>query len=234
MLAETGNFFFVGVIYLNRANARDFSCYVCCNSIVQVVNEVVTALAESGWSETIQYCDAEFCEQLRDECLADLQQIPLHQAAVGKGNERGVHETIRNDVTHWLTTASRAPQQLRYAEMMEQLRLKMNEQCFLGLFDFESHFALYPSGGFYKAHRDQHAGASNRVVTVILYLNENWQPGDGGELRIWTTPGAAKGPSVLIEPRMGTLVYFLANDYWHEVMVSNKPRMSITGWFLRS
>lgn len=187
-----------------------------------------------GWSEAADYCERDFSLLLRDECLADLQLSPPRSAAVGRGNERGVHEAIRNDVTHWLTSESRAPQQLHYAEMMEQLRLKMNEQFFLGLFDFESHFALYPAGGFYKAHRDQHAGASNRVVTVILYLNENWQPGDGGELRIWTTPGAAKGPSVLIEPRMGTLVCFLSDDYWHEVMVSNKPRMSITGWFLRS
>lgn len=195
---------------------------------------MLAAMLERGWAESVEYGDREFCRALRDECLADLQQTPLRRAAVGRGNERGIHEAIRNDATHWLTADSCAPQQLHYGSLMEELRLQLNEHCFLGLFDFESHFALYPMGGFYKAHRDQHANATNRVVTVILYLNEDWQPGDGGELRIWTTPGAAKGPSVLIEPRMGTLVCFLSDDYWHEVLEAHQPRMGITGWFLRS
>jgi SM-20-related protein len=146
----------------------------------------------------------------------------------------GVREAIRNDSISWLDSGSGAEFQKIYHAQMEQLRLALNEQFFLGLFDFESHFAVYPAGGFYKAHRDQHAGATKRIVTVILYLNDDWQPGDGGDLRLWTTPGKAQGPSVLIEPRMGTLVCFMADDHWHEVLVSHKPRMSITGWFLRS
>ena len=62
---------------------------------------------------------------------------------------------------------------------------------------------------------------------------EDWQPGDGGELKLWTKPGEKEGPFALIEPRIGTLVCFLAGDYWHEVMPARKTRMSITGWFRR-
>lgn len=159
---------------------------------------------------------------------------PLHQAAVGNGEGREVRDAIRNDSISWLDAGSEGEFQKIYQSQMEQLRLALNEHFFLGLFDFESHFAVYPAGGFYKAHRDQHVGATKRVVTVIFYLNEDWQAGDGGELRLWTTPGKAQGPSVLIEPRMGTLVCFMADDHWHEVLVSHKSRMSITGWFLRS
>ena len=93
------------------------------------------------------------------------------------------------------------------------------------------HFAIYPEGAFYKAHLDRHAGTTDRLVTVILYLNPDWQAGDGGELKLWTTVGEKSGEFELIEPRMGTLVCFMAGDFWHEVMPAKKTRMSITGWF---
>ncbi|MCB1133221.1 MAG: 2OG-Fe(II) oxygenase, partial [Verrucomicrobiae bacterium] len=64
-----------------------------------------------------------------------------------------------------------------------------------------------------------------------LYLNDGWQPGDGGRLRIWTEPGRQDGPCEWIEPRLGTLVVFLAGEYWHEVEEARKTRMSVTGWF---
>ncbi len=198
------------------------------------MNDLLAAISSVGWSVREEFFECSFCCQLRGECLAVLNDNPLQQAAVGKGRGMEVREKIRNDSISWLDAGAEAAFQKQYRDQMELLRLALNQQFFLGLFDFESHFAVYPAGGFYKAHRDQHAGATKRVVTVILYLNENWQPGDGGELRLWTTPGKAQGPSVLIEPRMGTLVCFMADDYWHEVLVSHKSRMSITGWFLRS
>jgi SM-20-related protein len=198
------------------------------------VKELLTAISSVGWTANEAFIERSFCCQLRDECLAMMVDNPLHQAAVGNGEGREVRDAIRNDSISWLDAGSEGEFQKIYQSQMEQLRLALNEHFFLGLFDFESHFAVYPAGGFYKAHRDQHVGATKRVVTVIFYLNEDWQAGDGGELRLWTTPGKAQGPSVLIEPRMGTLVCFMADDHWHEVLVSHKSRMSITGWFLRS
>lgn len=198
------------------------------------MNDLLAAISSVGWSASENFFERSLCCQLRDECLGDINDNPLQQAAVGKGQGMEVREMIRNDSISWLDASAEGEFQKQYRDQMELLRLSLNQQFFLGLFDFESHFALYQAGGFYKAHRDQHAGATKRVVTVILYLNEDWQPGDGGELRLWTTPGKAQGSSVLIEPRMGTLVCFMADDHWHEVLVSHKPRMSITGWFLRS
>ena len=92
----------------------------------------------------------------------------------------------------------------------------------LRLFTFEGHFAIYPEGTFYTAHLDRHAGTSDRVVTTILYLNPDWQPGDGGELKLWTTSGDKTGAFILIEPRLGTLVCFMAGDFWHEVLPTKK------------
>jgi len=30
---------------------------------------------------------------------------------------------------------------------------------------------------------------------------------------------------------MGTIVCFMSDEFWHEVLPANKTRMSITGWF---
>ncbi|MEO5914215.1 MAG: 2OG-Fe(II) oxygenase [Luteolibacter sp.] len=131
----------------------------------------------------------------------------------------------------WLDPQGFSAEQLIYLATLETLRLAMNQRFYLGLFEFEGHFAIYPEGAFYKAHLDRHSGTSDRIVTVILYLNPDWKPGDGGELKLWTTVGDRDGEFVLIEPRMGTLVCFMAGDFWHEVLPANKSRLSITGWF---
>jgi len=131
----------------------------------------------------------------------------------------------------WLRPDEFSTEQEAYLAKLELLRLALNQRFFLGLFSFEGHFAIYPEGAFYKPHLDRHDGTKDRVVTVVLYLNENWQPGDGGELKLWTSADGVKGAFELVEPRMGTLVCFLAGEFWHEVLPANKTRMSITGWF---
>jgi SM-20-related protein len=142
-----------------------------------------------------------------------------------------IREDIRRDQVLWLQPGDFSVEQEIYLTRLETLRLALNQRFFLGLFEFEGHFAIYPEGAFYKAHLDRHAGTTDRIVTVILYLNPDWQAGDGGELKLWTAVGEKSGKFELIEPRMGTLVCFMAGDFWHEVLPAKKARMSITGWF---
>ena len=52
----------------------------------------------------------------------------------------------------------------------------------LGLFEMEVCFAVYPPGGFYDRHLDSFAGARNRVVSLVAYLNEDWDEARGGAL----------------------------------------------------
>ena len=169
--------------------------------------------------------------RLRRECEEACENGSFRRAGVGRGSALEIREDIRRDQVLWLQPSETSMEQALYLSKLETLRLAINQRFFLGLFEFEGHFAIYPEGAFYKAHLDRHAGTSDRVVTVILYLNQHWQPGDGGELKLWTGPDGRAGDFVLIEPRMGTLVCFLAGDFWHEVLPAKKTRMSITGWF---
>ncbi len=181
-----------------------------------------------GWAVVPGFLAVEESRLLHDECEAARLEGRFKPAGVGRGHASEVREDIRRDQILWLESGSN---QLAYLARLEVLRLELNQRFFLGLLDFEGHFAVYPEGAFYKAHLDRHAGTSNRIITVILYLNEFWQPGDGGELVLRTEAGMKDGPFERIEPRMGTLVCFFSADHWHEVLPAIKSRASITGWF---
>ncbi|KAL1521132.1 hypothetical protein AB1Y20_022686 [Prymnesium parvum] len=92
-------------------------------------------------------------------------------------------------------------------------------------------FACFPGeGSEYGAHFDGGNG-DPRKLTAILYLNEGWQPEDGGELLMYDAT-RAEGPcwrSVM--PRAGTLVLFRADRVLHKVSPSYKMRFALTMFF---
>lgn len=193
--------------------------------------DLLNAMDQFGWASQAECLGLTDSLRLRLECESACEQGQFKRAGVGRGLNLEVREEVRSDRVLWIHTGETTPEQGVYLARLELLRLALNQRFFLGLFEFEGHFAIYPEGGFYKPHMDRHVGTRDRVVTIILYLNPNWQPGDGGELKLWTTAGDKTGPFILIEPRMGTLVCFLSGDFWHEVLPSLRTRMSITGWF---
>jgi len=60
---------------------------------------------------------------------------------------------------------------------------------------------------------------------MITYLNTDWIAADGGQLCIYH-----EKESHIVSPINGTCVFFKSGEMEHEVLLSNKPRMSITGW----
>jgi SM-20-related protein len=92
----------------------------------------------------------------------------------------------------------------------------------------EAHFAVYPRGAFYSRHLDQFKEHSNRIFSVILYLNEQWQDGQGGELRVFTDHGAVDYARLF-----GRLIIFRSDAVEHEVLETFETRISLTGWMRR-
>jgi len=85
----------------------------------------------------------------------------------------------------------------------------------------------YGPGDFLARHSDRGGG---RQVAFVLYLGD-WQPGEGGELRLWH----ADGRKVDVEPRFNRLVLFdLAAHRHHEVLPvrGTRRRYTIGGWRL--
>jgi SM-20-related protein len=107
----------------------------------------------------------------------------------------------------------------------------------MGLFSLESHFAHFRAGDFYKKHVDVFRPAetqrgARRILSIVVYLNPAWQPGDGGELLIYDEAGGEVVQSV--QPSFGNVVVFLSDEVPHEVLPASRDRYSIAGWFRRN
>jgi SM-20-related protein len=112
---------------------------------------------------------------------------------------------------------------------MEVLRKGLNEQLFLGLFDYECHYARYETGGFYRTHLDAFSGKRNRVLSTTYYLNPDWTSDDQGELVLYAPD--AKEKLATVTPTFNKMVLFMSERFPHEVLPTRALRHSVAGWF---
>ncbi len=178
---------------------------------------------------------------IHDEFLSDPQRRELLSCALlrhgrdefaparigGARRERRLDE-VRGDETCWLA-APYLPAESKLLEELERLRLALNQQAMLGLFDLELHYARYAQGAFFARHVDQPQGSEQRQVSLALYLNEAWNPASGGALRLFTADGGCRD----IAPCGGRLVVFRTPGLEHAVEPAACVRWSISGWFRR-
>ncbi len=191
---------------------------------------IVDTLAERGWCVDTGFLPEATVAALRAECLHAHTDGAFHAAGVGRGRSQ-VRAEVRGDQVLWLEEDDAGPALRGVLQDLETLRQGVNQALFLGLFDLETHFAAYPPGAGYQRHLDRFRDDDRRSLTVILYLNEpDWHRDDGGLLRFWPDPEATP---LDILPAGGTLVTFLSERFWHEVLPSKRQRLSLTGWFRR-
>ncbi|MGY2202018.1 2OG-Fe(II) oxygenase [Pseudomonas gingeri] len=189
---------------------------------------IVDDLAARGWSRQPVFLPAALTVELAAECRKRAAEGELAPAAVGRGPAQQVREGIRGDHIQWLEPGQAEPCD-RYLGMMDSLREALNRGLFLGLEDFESHFALYPPGAFYLKHVDRFRDDDRRMVSAVIYLNDAWLPEEGGQLRMYLDGGVEHD----VDPTGGSLVVFLSGEVPHEVLPATRERLSLTGWFRR-
>lgn len=166
---------------------------------------------------------------LRIEALEEYARGEFQQAHIGKGIAKQRMAEIRSDKVLWLNRDEATEAQFAYWQLMDSLRLHLGNFFRIHLERTELHFAVYPPGAFYAPHLDQFRDHSNRVFSVITYLNPDWQQGHGGELRIHHDDGSFLD----IAPLHGRLVCFRSDKVLHEVLEAAKVRVSLTGWVRR-
>jgi SM-20-related protein len=147
-------------------------------------------------------------------------------ARIGSGETLQRREDIRGDCICWFSPPLYGAE-ARLLDSLEQLRLQLNRDALLGLFELELHYAAYPPDSGYARHVDQPRGKTRRKVSLVLYLNRDWPPEAGGELRIF---GDADRP-IDVQPFAGRLVCFLSAGREHCVLPARRERLSVTGWF---
>jgi len=185
-------------------------------------------LAEHGWAQQNQFLPQELTLALAAECRALAAGAMLDFAAVGRGAAKALRSDIRGDRTMWLE-AGQSDACDRYRTIMETLRVALNRAFFLGLDNYESHFALYAPGASYRQHLDRFCDDDLRSVSALIYLNPDWLHEQGGALRL--SPQGASSRD--IAPLGSRLVLFLSADMLHEVLPATCERLSLAGWFCR-
>jgi len=164
--------------------------------------------------------------------VRDMTQTDFAAAGVSRGAGHKLDERVRRDQISWIEGVTEAERE--WLAWCSRLQLYLNQRLYLGLFSFESHFAHYAPGAFYKKHvdafkqNDTGIGAG-RLVSLVAYLNPCWQGANGGELLIYEDSSA--DPVAIVQPHHGTVVLFLSEEVPHEVAPALCDRYSIAGWF---
>jgi SM-20-related protein len=165
--------------------------------------------------------------------ITEMPESNFKRAGIGRAKNHIINDFIRTDEISWITGNSEAGN--AWITWTKALQAYLNKRLFLGLFSFESHFARYAKGDFYKKHKDAFKGEGNRVLSVVVYLNQHWSVDDGGELVIYDktlpTSTVIDNRKVTIIPGFGTIVVFLSEEFVHEVLPAKRDRYSIAGWF---
>lgn len=192
------------------------------------LTRIVDDLAEQGWSLQPAFVPQALTLQLAEECRKRDAEGALTPAGVGRGGTLQVREGVRGDQIQWLEPGQSAASD-QYLQSLDELRLALNQGLYLGLEDFEGHFALYPPGAFYQKHVDRFRDDDRRTVSAVFYLNADWRAEQGGALRLYLNDGSTRD----VLPQAGTLLLFLSADLPHEVLPASRERLSLTGWFRR-
>lgn len=187
---------------------------------------IADALSDKGYCILPQLLSAELTTALHRR-VSGLDDEDFSRAGIGRDNDFHLNHAVRRDQTRWLSDSNSVD--AAYIDEMAELRLQINRRLFMGLFDYESHYAHYPPGAFYKKHMDAFKGQANRVLTTILYLNPDWQPEDGGQLLMYAPDSGEVIETV--NPLFGSFVIFLSEQFPHEVVKASRDRYSIAGWF---
>jgi SM-20-related protein len=168
--------------------------------------------------------------------IAALQQLlsrssleRFDRAGIGRDRDYMLYSFVRSDEICWIDNGSTAG--TLWLSWIEQLKQFLNHRLLLGLFSFESHFAHYAPGDFYKRHLDAFNGNTNRVLSLVVYLNPSWSSVDGGELVLYRNDHDHDHEGIRVTPANGTVVAFLSEDFPHEVLPAQRDRFSIAGWF---
>ncbi|EJG1860948.1 2OG-Fe(II) oxygenase [Vibrio parahaemolyticus] len=186
------------------------------------MNKLIDALATDGYYIWDNFLSEGEVTQLRD-CIPDNWK----KARIGRNDDVTRMESIRSDKIQWLKPAMGQPI-ANYLSKMEEIRQEVNRHFFLGLFEYEAHFAKYEKGDFYQKHLDCFKGNENRRLTTVFYMNESWSEEDAGELVVYDLNDKE---IATIPPRGGRLLVFLSEQFPHEVLPTNAERFSIAGWF---
>lgn len=189
-------------------------------------------LAEHSFAVIPNFLSCTEVDQVLEVLQERIDAGEFKKAGIGKEGDFQVNRHVRGDYIRWIEKSDARFSTTVVLSRVDLLMSTINRVCFLGLKDYETHFAYYPKGTFYKRHLDQFKHDDHRRISFVCYLNKDWQLEDGGQLRLYLPTSNGGEAAVDIAPRAGTLAIFRSDTIEHEVLPVGAERYSITGWML--
>jgi len=190
-----------------------------------VFEGIINSFLENKVGLTKDFLNEDLSDKLKENLLALLLKKQFKAAGIGANANLITNKAIRSDVIYWLDRKHDDAHENSFFDLMDAFVSYLNRTCYTGITGYEFHYAYYDKGTSYKRHLDQFKDNQKRAFSMIMYLNADWVLADGGQLRIYHPKEAQT-----IDPTNGKCVFFKSSELEHEVLLSNKPRMSITGW----
>ena len=191
------------------------------------LTQLVEDIRLQGYSIQDNLLSSDLINRLQAEIEA-LDSSQMKVAGIGRKQDYLKEQNARRDYICWIDEEH--PAGCDFIRTMEVIKQALNRQLMMGLFDYESHYARYQKGGFYEKHLDAFKGKSNRVLSTVLYLNDNWQSDDAGEFVLFDEYDNDTEIGRFL-PIKGRLAVFLSEGFPHQVIPANRQRHSIAGWF---
>ncbi len=211
----------------------------------------LNTLDKDGFVVIPNFISEDFTTAIRDEIYELRSKDHFKVARIGQDSTNTLNTEIRVAETCFIDNSrtdrdtilppSKARRDL--TQSLDNLRhdLATNLHCSLESSLNELLYVYYPTGGFYRRHRDAIPGSAStlRTYSLLLYLNKDWEPSHGGCLRMHMDGGGDSLPDDVqpnfldVEPKAGTLVLFKSDKVPHEVLDTSKERMAVVGWYNR-
>jgi SM-20-related protein len=190
-----------------------------------IFNNLIDSFIETKVGITENFLSASLASNLKANLHALYADKQLKTAGIGNDSAFLQDKLIRNDKIYWLDRSHNDVHENSFFDLIDSFVAFLNRECYTGITSYEFHYALYEKGSFYKKHLDQFQSNKSRAFSMIMYLNTDWQPEDGGELCIYHDTSTQ-----IVSPLNGKCVFFKSSELAHEVLLTHKPRLSITGW----
>ena len=189
-------------------------------------------LINSFVDNNVGIADNFLSESLSNSLQQNIQQLQqqgqMKYAGIGNDAIADATQQMRGDKIYWMDKKNNNVYEEEFLNRVEEFISHLNRTCYTGINDYEFHYAVYGQGSAYKKHKDQFKTDNNRKFSLICYLNDDWVAADGGQLVVYQN-----GEAQTISPNAQKAVFFKSDEMEHEVLLANKPRMSITGWLKR-
>jgi SM-20-related protein len=172
------------------------------------------------------FLDLKYYESLCESAETLHQNKLFNKAKIGRNVQAQFNSTIRTDKIFWIDEDTTDPAIQAYLKQLNLIANNLNQHLYLGLAEFEHHFAAYSAGSFYKKHIDQFSTNKTRKISCVYYLNKGWRNEFGGELKLYNNDEQLI-QSIL---PLGNRFICFNSELPHEVCLTHQPRLSIAGW----